>query len=269
MERYTPGHSSNVTSFMARRSLATHGEFFLPFLFQGATVLDCGCGPGSITADIARLVSPGGLVKAVDANRGQVELARQKLRDFSNVECRVASIYELPFETDYFDAVFAHALFEHLADPLRAARELLRVLKPGGVVGLRSPDWTGKLTWPASDRTEQALAFYRDRQATNGGDLEVGRKLGCILSDSGFDAIRGKASYECYAPVQLIGEYLAAQIEKHGPAESGQPATEELADALRRWSSRPDAFFAQAWCEVVGRKPAETLAPSPTGDSRR
>lgn len=233
---------------MARRSLAMHGAFFRPFLFAGARVLDCGCGPGTITADIAKWISPGGQVCGVDANAGQIEVAQEALRGVANAEFRVGSAYELPFETGSFDAVFSHALFEHLAEPGRAAREVLRVLKPGGVAGLRSPDWTGRLAWPQSELAARGLQFYAELQAGNGGDLEIGRKLGGLLREAGFCAVRSSASYECYSPVQVIGEYLAAQIE----VSEGR-----LADGLRDWCRHPDAFFAQAWGEAVGAKAAE------------
>lgn len=203
---------------------------------------------------LARSVSPGGRVAAVDANARQVELAQQELHEISNVEFRVASVYQLPFEDHSFDAVFSHALFEHLADPVAAAREVLRVLKPGGIAGIRSPDWTGKLAGPPSDGVELALRYYGELQAANGGDLSIGRKLGSILREAGFRAIRCTASYECYTPVSVIGEYLARQMESSElPAANGL-AGKELASRLREWCCRPDAFFAQAWCEVLGEK---------------
>ncbi|MEM7317188.1 MAG: SAM-dependent methyltransferase, partial [Planctomycetota bacterium] len=47
---------------MSLRTLKTHGEFFLPYLGSGQSVLDCGCGPGTITLDIAAAVEPGHVV---------------------------------------------------------------------------------------------------------------------------------------------------------------------------------------------------------------
>src|SRR4051794_7144438 len=136
MERYTPGNAPEVTAFMARRRLLTHGRFFREFLQPRMRVLDCGCGPGTITADIAECVGPDGFVMAMDANPAQVDIARQTLGNCRNTEVRTGSVYELPFETGTFDGVFSHALFEHLAEPGRAAREVFRVLRVGGVVGL-------------------------------------------------------------------------------------------------------------------------------------
>ena len=70
-ESYTPGHSQNATDFMAKRSLQLHGEFFLPYLTPGVSVLDCGCGPGAITLGIAECIAPGA-VMGVDFAASQV-----------------------------------------------------------------------------------------------------------------------------------------------------------------------------------------------------
>ena len=59
---YTPGHSQNAIEFMARRTIESHGEFFLPYLTPGVSVLDCGCGPGSITLGIANRIGNGTVV---------------------------------------------------------------------------------------------------------------------------------------------------------------------------------------------------------------
>lgn len=56
---YTPGDSRNAIDFIAARSLTSHGAFFLPHLAPGASVLDSGCDPGTITLGITERVAPG------------------------------------------------------------------------------------------------------------------------------------------------------------------------------------------------------------------
>ncbi len=112
-EHYTPGHSDNATDFMARRSLHSHGQFFLPFLKQGIEVLDLGCGPGSITLDLAAAVSPA-MVRGIDFGPSQIQKAQelaQKLH-VPNVQFHLGSCYQLPFPNCHFDRVFAHAIME-------------------------------------------------------------------------------------------------------------------------------------------------------------
>ncbi len=76
-EVYTPGHTGNAVSFMCRRSLRTHGRFFEPYLEPGLSVLDCGCGPGSISAGIAAAAFPAEVI-GVDFSESQVEAAERQ-----------------------------------------------------------------------------------------------------------------------------------------------------------------------------------------------
>lgn len=245
IETYTPGHTENATTFMAARSLATHGQFFARHLTPGLSVLDCGCGPGAITLGIAQTVSPGPVV-GVDAGPSQVERATAAAAGVPNASFRVADCYRLPFADGTFDRVFSHALLEHLADPRAAVLEMWRVLKPGGVVGVCSPDWGGFLLAPPTAEVEQAITAYTALQSRNGGDVRVGRKLGVLLASTGFGGVTLSARYECYPSLPLIGDYLATQLDGEGEAAH--------ASTLRAWSRSPDGMFAQAWVSAVGVK---------------
>ena len=128
---YTPGYSAPILSFMEQRTADTHAGFFMPQLMTGWSVLDAGCGPGTITLGLARRVAPG-VVTGVDIEDSQVAESREQARrEGLAVEFRKASVYDLPFPDHHFDAVFSHALLEHLADPNAALREFRRVLKAG------------------------------------------------------------------------------------------------------------------------------------------
>ena len=250
-DQYTPGHTSNAVDFMSRRTLDSHGAFFIPLLTDGMSVLDCGSGPGTITCDIAGRI-PLGRVVGVDNDRTQVRLATEtaKNRDLLNVEFRLASAYELPFPAESFDAVFSHALLEHLGDPGRAISEFLRVLRPGGVVGLTSPDWGGFLISPPSEPLSAAIGGYEELLISNGGDPHVGRKLGLLLENAGLEAIAINARYEIYESLSTIGEYLALQLENVGETQH--------ATTLREWASTASGMFAQAWVSCTARKPSST-----------
>jgi SAM-dependent methyltransferase len=245
VETYTPGHTQSAVSFMARRSAATHAAFFTPLLRPGMRILDCGCGPGAITLDLARLVKPGA-VTGIDRSDEQFANARAAAAEEQlAVEFRAANIYSLDFAGESFDAVFAHALFEHLQEPEKAAAEIWRVLKPGGFVGLRSPDWGGFLLQPYPAAVAEAIASYRELMVKNGGDPYAGRKLPGLLRGAGFGRVRPSASYEIYEDSAVIAGYLAAQLAV--PDSVG-------ADELRAWGQDTEAMFAQAWVEAVGWK---------------
>lgn len=247
-ETYTLGYEQAALTFVERRRLDSSGAFFQPYLASGASVLDCGCGPGTITLDIATRVAPGTVV-GVDVSQSQIALAARSAeeRGIRNASFREGSAYCLPFPEASFDAVFSHALLEHLAEPARAVAELTRVLKPGGWLGLCTPDWGGFLYSPATPELLAAVHAYIEMQTRNGGDVRVGHKLLGLLLDAGLQQVKAQAHYENYDPLTVITDLIGDQLERSGLSRH--------AGALRAWGKRPTGMFAQAWVACVGHKP--------------
>jgi ubiquinone/menaquinone biosynthesis C-methylase UbiE len=263
VEKYIPGYSPNATSFMANRSVDSHAAFFKPYLQPGMKLLDCGCGPGTITLGFAEIIAPG-TVTGTDIGSSQISIAHENAlkQGISNVDFVEGNIYNLPFLDNSFDAAFSHAVLEHLQEPTKALQELLRVLKPGGVLGVRAPDWGGFLIAPSNPELDQAISYYKLIQERNGGNPYVGRNLRALLREAGFTRLKTSASYECYENLNDIGEYLALRIENSEAIDKAVErgwidnslALRGLSRALREWSQHPDGIFAQAWCEAVGYK---------------
>src|SRR5262249_14436011 len=232
---------------MLQRTAAKHAAFFTPFLRRGMRILDCGCGPGTITFDLANLVSPGQVV-GIDVEATQLSSAQNCSREQGVNACfAVATVYNLPFRDGQFDAVFAHALFEHLREPVRALSEMRRVLRSSGLVGLRSPDWAGWFVYPPSPLIEEAFRLFKEIQIANGGNPHVGRSLKCLLRQSGFSNVSLSGSYELvYDPAFLI-DWLASCLELRGHTELRQNGKEVL-----EWSEHSDAFVAVSWFEGLG-----------------
>jgi ubiquinone/menaquinone biosynthesis C-methylase UbiE len=74
-ESYTHGHGDFMARVLSRRTAAVDGSFLLPHLRPGNSVLDCGCGPGSITIGLAQVVAPGRTI-GVDLAEGHFAVAR-------------------------------------------------------------------------------------------------------------------------------------------------------------------------------------------------
>lgn len=243
IDEYMPGYSAPMVQFMAQRRAETHAGFFLPSLRPGWTVLDAGCGPGTITLGLAQRVSPGHVI-GIDVEDSQFEQARAVAeREGLNVEFRKASVYEVPFSDQQFDAVFSHAVLEHLSDPAAAVAEFRRVLKPGGVIGLRAGDSGGHLIDADTDGPARAFDSYMARQKQDAKDPNLGRKLGRLMRNAGFSVEKMTASYE------VISDLLA----KIGPSLAQQFA---MPGDSCRLSERPNfssLFVALAWCEATGR----------------
>jgi ubiquinone/menaquinone biosynthesis C-methylase UbiE len=188
-------------------------------------------------------------VTGLDFNLSQVERATRdaKAEGLANVEFRQGSVYELPFAAGSFDAVFSHALLEHLREPEKAVAEFLRVLKPGGMLGVCTPDWGGFLVAPPNAEMTDAFRAYRDLQNANGGDVDCGRKLGGYVSGAGFVDVAMRSRYENYDPLTVIGDFLATNFDEAGDAKR--------ATTWRRWGREPGGMFSQAWVSCTGRKP--------------
>jgi len=111
-------------------------EILARFLFPQARILDLGCGTGANLERLLRLKLPFAEYVGMDLTEEMLEIARRKADGLTNVKFFQGDIHNLPFAEEEFDLVISTWAFEHLAQPERAAREALRVLKRGGRVVL-------------------------------------------------------------------------------------------------------------------------------------
>lgn len=108
----------------------------------GDRVLDVGCGPGDDASTLARWVGATGEVVAVDKDEAMLAEARVRAGNADPAFTVVAaSVYDLPFESAYFDACRADRVFQHLDAPEQALTEMRRVTKTGGIVLVFDVDW--------------------------------------------------------------------------------------------------------------------------------
>ncbi len=113
----------------------------------GMTVLDVGPGNGRYSLAAARRIGPGGRLHVVDIEPKMIErvLARAAAEGVTNLDAHVASAYDLPFPDAFFDVIYLITVTGEIPDPVRAFRELRRVLKPAGTVAvseiLLDPDY--------------------------------------------------------------------------------------------------------------------------------
>jgi ubiquinone/menaquinone biosynthesis C-methylase UbiE len=267
-EQYTMGYGPAATALMARRSAQSHAGFFLPHLEAGMNVLDCGCGPGTITLGFAEIVVPGKVV-GTDIEASQVALASENASrsNLTNARFEAASVYELPFADASFDAVFMSALVGNLREPGRAFREVYRVLKPGGIVGVKEFDHGGDIVYPLEPAMAKYDELYRRLRSEFGHDPEGGRKIGAFLFEAGFRDVSMSASYESLSDPKILRGVaqvfigLLAEGWSEAFRSRGWATTEdikEMSEAWLRFAEFPGAIFVAAWCEAVASKDGAT-----------
>jgi SAM-dependent methyltransferase len=261
---YTHGHHESVLRSHRRRTAEDSAAYLLPHLVPGASVLAIGCGPGTITADLAARVAPGP-VTAVDQSADVLDVARAEVerRNLSNVSFATADVHNLDIADDTFDVVHAHQVLQHVADPVRALREMRRVCRPGGIVAARDADYAGFIWFPRLPELDLWRDLYQRAARANGGEPDAGRHLLSWALEAGFDDVTPTGSLWCYATAatrdwwggmwadRILHSDVARDLLRLGLATSGQ--LEEISAAWRAWAAAQDGWLAIPHGEILCR----------------
>ena len=264
---YLHGHHDSVLRSHRWRTAENSAGYLLASLPVAGRVLDVGCGPGTITADLAARV-PGGQVVGIDAAGGILAAARQEAarRGQANVGFGAGDACRLAFADGTFDVVHAHQVLQHLSDPVGALAEMRRVCRPGGLVAARDSDYGGMLWFPEDPELAQWRALYQRVARALGGEPDAGRRLLSWARAAGFAAVEASGSSWCYATPGDRKWWGALWAERLTESPFGDRAVEHglatradlrrLADAWLRWAASDDGWFLIPHGEILGRVPA-------------
>ncbi len=259
------GVTPSLSRDYATRVAAAQAAFVLPYLRAGMRLLDVGCGPASISVGLAAAVAPGALT-GIDHDAPHIEAAKALAseRGVDNARFQIGDALSLPFDDGSFDAAFENNVFTHLADKsVRAAREVHRVLKPGGLFAARDVD-TDAVMW--GHRTEAIAELDRLFTAwlkSRGSDTTVGARLSAILREAGFVRTEKSVSADTKGTPEAVRSHADITLSLlDGPfgkaivenAWGDLALVDRLKDGIREWAAHPDAFFANVHVEVVGFK---------------
>lgn len=263
-ETYSHGHHESVLRTHAGRTAQDSAAYLLPRLAPGMELLDVGCGPGSITMDLADVLAPG-MVTGVDASEEVVGLAALAAaeRGVDNVRFRAADVYELPWPDGSFDVVHAHQVLHHLADPVAALREMRRVARPGGLVAVREADFSAMAWHPQLPELQDWMTLYQRISRGNGAEPDGGRRLLGWTLEAGFTDVQPSASSWLYATPErreahggswadrVLHSAFAEQALERGLAERAE--LERISAGWRRWAADPAGWFLMPSAEVLAR----------------
>jgi ubiquinone/menaquinone biosynthesis C-methylase UbiE len=163
-------------------------------LFQRANIatakliLDIGCGVSPTTRAIA-ITHPHSQVIGIDRSSNLIKRSQLLASSMPNLSFQVGIVDRLDLPDNFADIIFTRLLFQHLEYPLTALKEIYRVLKPGGRICIldTDDDWFTLYPEPAAfHQLRQVMATW---QRSQGGDANIGRKLGYYLQQTKFMSI--------------------------------------------------------------------------------
>ncbi|HLV75856.1 MAG TPA: methyltransferase domain-containing protein [Vulgatibacteraceae bacterium] len=259
---YTHGHHPSVLSAHRWRTVDNSAAYLAGHLRPGMSVLDVGCGPGTITAGLAERVAPGRVV-AADAAETVLDEARANTAGLDNVEFAVADVHALDFPDGTFDVVHAHQVLQHVADPVGALREMRRVTRPGGIVAARDVDFGTVVWYPEPPEMAPWVPIYYAVARGNGGEPDAGRRLVSWARAAGFTDVTASSSSWCFSTPEERewwseswgGRMVASSVAEHA-VEGGHATREELQriyEGWKAWAAADDGWFSLTHGEIICR----------------
>lgn len=266
-DTYTHGHHESVLRSHEWRTAENSAGYLLSSLRSGQRLLDVGCGPGTITLDLAERVAPGAVL-GVDASANVIERARRAADARSkpgatDVSFAVGDVYALDQADGSFDVVHAHQVLQHLTEPVKALREMRRVLADNGVLAVRDSDYAAKFWAPADARLTRWLELYHQVTRRNGAEADAGRFLPSWVRQAGFCDIDVSSSTWTFADREsrawwgglwadrVVHSAFAEQAVSYGLSDPAELV--DLAAGWGTWAGAEDGIFVVLGVEVLAR----------------
>lgn len=264
---YTHGHADAVLRSHRWRTAANSAAYLLPHLTAGMRLLDVGCGPGTLTVDLARMVAPGA-VTGVDLEPTVVEEAAAFAAAAGvAVEFLAGDFAGVDASPHRFDVVHAHQVLQHVADPIGFLRTMGMLARPGGIVAVRDADYPAMTWWPHEPRLDRWMELYLQLTAINQANADGGRQLLHWAQEAGLVDITYSTSNWTFSSKHDLAWWsdlwadrvtksrLADDLVAHGLASSAE--LDEIAAAWRDWASRDGAVFVVVHGEILARTPGD------------
>ncbi|ANB13892.1 hypothetical protein AWJ20_4843 [Sugiyamaella lignohabitans] len=265
---YTHGHHESVLRSHTWRTVDNSVKFLVPYLKPDSYVLDVGCGPGTITVDMAKNYTPKGKIIGMEYAGSVLEqaAAHAKENNVTNIEFAVGDVHNLSYPDNTFDIVFAHQVVQHIGNPVVALKEMARVVKPGGVVAIRDSDYAGFFWYPELPALKKWQEVYLKVAKANGAEPNAGRHYHSWAHQAGLDQPKLKLSSSTWfywTPEErawwsslwadrTLKSNFATTVLKHDLGT--QDDLEEIAQGWRDWGKDKDAIFNLAHVELIYQK---------------
>ncbi|WP_144938402.1 methyltransferase domain-containing protein [Rothia kristinae] len=262
---YSHGHQPSVLASHAARTAANSCAYFLDRLAPGKRVLDLGCGPGSITLDLAERVGPTGRVVGVDFSADAIAAARataERRRD-EVTEFLVGDLFNVDVAAGSFDIVHAHQVLQHVPNPVQALEAMANYCKPDGLIVARDADYGAMAWYPQLPGMDQWLETYCEGARATGGEPFAGRRLRAWAHAAGLEVEFAGSSTWTYATPEATAWWGGSQADRVQHSNFTRRAADQglsldqidhIAADWRAWGQDPDAWFFLPHGEIIATK---------------
>ena len=263
---YILDHQESSTRSHRWRTAANSAAYLLTSVQPGMHILDVGCGPGSITADLATMVPQGsvtGIEIGLDILVQAQSLATE--RGLSNVRFEEGDVSSLKYPEDTFDITHAHQILQHVSNPVHALREMRRVTKPGGIVACREGEMGNPMAFPDIEGVLKTSDLFVKVAKRRGSNPDAGRKLIAYALEAGFErsCVTATASTYCVSSQEDRASWGSMWIDRLQHSSFGEYVLEDrlatqeelkrCADGWRKWAAQDEAMWANINVEILCR----------------
>jgi 2-polyprenyl-3-methyl-5-hydroxy-6-metoxy-1,4-benzoquinol methylase len=260
---YTHGHSDAVLRSHRWRTAQNSAAYLIPHLKPAMHLLDVGCGPGTLSIDLARHVAPG-RVLGVDLDPSVVAEAVQTAEGSGlDISFVVGDFAKIDAPAEGFDVVHAHQVLQHVGDPVSALRSMAQLARPSGIIAARDADYPAMSWYPQEPQLDQWLDMYMAVTTRNGANADGGRQLLRWAQHAGLRDIAYTTSTWTFHTGDDLAWWTSLWADRVTTSRLGEMAVnygiatgEELdamAQAWRAWGTRPGAVFVVMHGEIVAR----------------
>ena len=224
-------------------------------LSTGLSVLEIGCGLGDDAFRMAAKVGPNGVVVGVDTSARMLEEAVGRTPANAHVKFAQADARNLPFKDESFARCRIDRTLQHIEGPQQAIGEMVRVLKPGGLLFAYDNDWG---TFSVSSRDEESTKIIETLWEESFTNSWIGRYLRRYFLEAGLQNVAMEPSVSVLTDFELADRVYNLRQTVKRAVEAGYlfpAAAEDWLSELQTMSHSGGFLCTLTAYTVVGMKP--------------